>query len=191
VQVARAHADERIQGRRPGLVDLERAVGAAPRAPDRQLRREEEALERVVADGVGEERLVVTALQAERSALLDVDPADGQVVGAGQLVVDQRLRAHGRPDDGVAAIAQRADERVELGPVDDGVLDDHRYGTKASTRRAERRHPVPDARSTWRAQHQHRRAATRRGSTDAGGAAGYFRGRRAIRGPHGRRPARR
>ena len=62
MQVARAHPDERVEGRRRGLLDLERAVGAAARARDRQLRPEEEALERVVADGVGEQRLVVAPM---------------------------------------------------------------------------------------------------------------------------------
>ena len=78
-----------------------------------------------MADGVGEQRLVVAALQPEAAALLDVDPAGGQVVGAAQLVVDERLRAHGGPDDGVAALPQRAEEGVELGPGDDRGLSVH------------------------------------------------------------------
>jgi hypothetical protein len=43
-----------------------------------------------VADGVREQRAVAAALQAEGAALLDVDPAGGKLVGAVQLVVDQR-----------------------------------------------------------------------------------------------------
>ena len=122
---------------------------ASPSSPRRarqiaQLRREQEALERVVPDGVREERLVVAALQAvacRRPARRPSPP--GRSAALRQLVVDDRLRAHasGRRRCSRARAARRRARRARSG------------------RRSRAQRP------SWPTLHQpaHRRSATSRG----------------------------
>ena len=70
-------------------------------------------------DRVGEERVVAGTPEAKRAALLHVDPAGREVVGAVHLVVDDRLRPHGGSDHRVAALPQRIEEGIETDLLDD------------------------------------------------------------------------
>ena len=90
------------------------------RLPEAHARGQQPALPRVRPDRVAEQRLVVAALEPVGGRLLHVGPADGQLVGRGDLVVHDRTVADGRPDDAVATIAEDADESVEAVEVDDG-----------------------------------------------------------------------
>ena len=94
------------------LLDLEPVTGLR-RLPQPHARREQEALPRRRPDRVAEARFVVAALEPVATAVLDVRPADRQLGGGVELLVDDRAVAHGRADDGVAAGGQSGDERVE------------------------------------------------------------------------------
>ncbi len=66
------------------------------------------------ADGVAEQRRVVAAAQPVVAAVLLVGPARGQVSARAKLVVDDRLLAHRRSHDRVAAGAEGVEEPVEV-----------------------------------------------------------------------------
>ena len=123
VQLARAHADER---ERPVLerflLDLE-AVVPALRTPEPDAGRQEELLPRVRADRVAEARLVVAALEPVAAGVLIVGPADRQIRGRVEVVVDDRAVPHGRADDAEAAAGERLQEAVEGLGLDHACLD--------------------------------------------------------------------
>ena len=118
VQVARADAEERVAGRGRRRLDVERPVLRAAGAPDADDRREEEALDGVVPDRVREQRTVVPWPEPVGAAVLHVLEPGGQLVGRRDLVVDDRLRTHARPDHGEPPPAQRADQLVDPRQVD-------------------------------------------------------------------------
>ena len=74
---------------------------------------EEEALPGMGADRVPEAGLVGSPLEPVAAAVLPVGPADGKLRRRLEVVVDDRSVPDGRPEDAVAARAERADQAVE------------------------------------------------------------------------------
>ena len=95
------------------------AGGVALGAPQAQQRRVQEALPGMRADGVAEQRVVVSALQAVMAAVLLVGPAGGQVGDRLDIVIDDRVVAHGRAEHAEAVRAQAGDQGGEPIPRDD------------------------------------------------------------------------
>ena len=112
-QVAAAHAEEgeRFLGRRLFL-DL-RCAAVQPGTPESNSRGEQELLPGVRPDREAEARLVVAALDAVRARVVDLRPARRQLVGRGQLVVEDRALAELGADDLVTACLERPDEAAQ------------------------------------------------------------------------------
>ncbi len=113
VELAGAHSDQGERGVLERLLlDLE-AVVASLRAPEPDARREQELLPRVRADRVAEARLVVAALEPVGARVLAVLPADRELGGRLEILVDDRAVPDCRPDDAEASTGQRLQEAVE------------------------------------------------------------------------------
>ena len=162
VQVARAHADERVAGAGAGG-----STSSAPSAPRRARQTASRGGKR---KRLSESWPTVWAKSASSSprcepvgaALLDVDPAGRaarpRCPARRRRCACERTRG---PDHRVAALAQRAEERVELGPVDDRGLGVHRrqrYISRHGARQAAVRSRRPRGAGCW-----HRRQAARTG----------------------------
>ena len=114
VQLARTDADEgerRLVERL--LLDRGGSVAVPARAPQPHAGRKEEALPGMGADRVPEAGLVGSPLEPVAAAVLPVGPADGKLRRRLEVVVDDRPVPDGRPEDAVAAGAERADQAVE------------------------------------------------------------------------------
>jgi hypothetical protein len=123
VQLAGARSDEGVPRRAPrGLQEvaqLSALIHAG--APQGDRGRQLVALERVGANGVAEQRLVVAGEKSIPTPVLLVGPADGEIGSHGDLVIDDRTVANRRADDRVAATAQLREERIEVSALDDLV----------------------------------------------------------------------
>ncbi len=125
-ELARAHAHEGVARgrRRVGLGHEPALVATGPPAHDR--RRVQVALPGVGPDRVAEEGRVVASLQAVAAAVLLVGPAHRQVGGPADLGEDDGAVTDGGAEERVAALAQGAEEGVELASLDDqGVAGFH------------------------------------------------------------------
>ena len=100
------------------VVDGEAAV-LPPRLPEAHARRQQLGLPRVGADRVAEERLVVAPGEPVLRRGLLVRPAGGQRGRRLDVGVDDGAVADRRADDAVSAIAERAEEAVEVAGLED------------------------------------------------------------------------
>ena len=118
VQLARADSDEGVaRNRSVVLDDLQRAGFAiATGAPQRQPRREQEALPRVRPDHEAEAGVVVAPFQPVHAGLLVVGPAHWEVVRRAQLVVDDGPVTQRGSQRDVSTPAQNVEQGVKHEP---------------------------------------------------------------------------
>ncbi len=116
VQLARTRAQKRVAPSAAGLLHEfgQPALLVAPRAPQGQLRRQLVALPGVRADGVGEQRLLLETAQPVVTSVLLVGPPGRKIGARGDLVVDDHLIAHRRPDDRVPAARECPEQLVQV-----------------------------------------------------------------------------
>ena len=100
------------------VVDGEAAV-LPPRLPEAHARRQQLGLPRMGADRVAEEGLVVAPGEPVLRRGLLVRPAGRQGGRRLDVGVDDGAVADRRPDDAVSAIAERAEEAVEVAGLED------------------------------------------------------------------------
>ena len=75
----------------------------------------------MLADGVSEQRLVISADQPILPTVLFVGPPDGEVVDSVELVVDDGVVPNGGSHDLEAVGRQDLEENADVVPVDDGL----------------------------------------------------------------------
>ena len=79
--------------------------------PQAQHRRMQKLLPRMRPDGIAEQRVVVAASEPVAPAVLLVGPTRRQVGERDDIVIDDRLIAHGRADDAIAPLLEEIEHR--------------------------------------------------------------------------------